>query len=388
MLFILYYSIYMLSTSDKTHTNISRSISRNIESENNSLPIYRSEVYEKESNENLKKIKENLIKKEQFVAKDLSNITEKDYQEIELENKNVNELDKINSNNLILVYNDTECKFTFYNANKSILGSFNFKQLVKYIGRQIDSTFYSNIESGYSEEIIKSFLGEILVDPITGKIHFNLKTHIDSPFMGNIDLLIKLNNLFYSYEKNDLINDLNSIQNEKIQYTLKLSLKQFIYLMINHTLKIIAIATDDNVEQSMKEKLLKYSVALTYRINSFMKEHLENYNKQYKSLYNNLEKITKMKKILNTKIDTLEHKINKQNELIFSVINGKPVEQKSEIITEKDFEKFFSEDSALNDQNNFYSEFVPDESEKNKSNESYLITDTANLTNSDVSMII
>ena len=206
--------------------------------------------------------------------------------------------------------------------------------------------------------------------------------------MGNIDLLIKLNNLFYSYEKNDLINDLNSIQNEKIQYTLKLSLKQFIYLMINHTLKIIAIATDDNVEQSMKEKLLKYSVALTYRINSFMKEHLENYNKQYKSLYNNLEKITKMKKILNTKIDTLEHKINKQNELIFSVINGKPVEQKSEIITEKDFEKFFSEDSALNDQNNFYSEFVPDESEKNKSNESYLITDTANLTNSDVSMII
>ncbi len=131
----------MLSTSDKTHTNISR----NIESENNSLPIYRSEVYEKESDENLKKIKEDLTKKEQFVAKDLSNITEKDYKEIELENKNVNELDKFNSNNLILVYNDSESKFTFYNSNKSILGSFNFKQLIKYIGKQIDNTFYSNV---------------------------------------------------------------------------------------------------------------------------------------------------------------------------------------------------------------------------------------------------
>ena len=374
----------MLSTSDKTHTNISR----NIESENNSLPIYRSEIYEKETEDNIHKIKENIQKKEQFVSKDLSNITEKDYKEIELENKNVTELDKINTNNLILVYNENENKFTFYNSNKSILGSFNFKQLIKYIGRQVENNFYSNIESGYSEEMIKSFLGEILVDPITGKIHFNLKSHIDSPFMGNIDLLIKLNNLFYHYEKNELINDLNIIQNEKVQYILKQSIKQFIYLMINHTLKIIAIATEDNVEQSMKEKLLKYSVALTYRINSFMKEHLENYNKQYKSLYNNLEKITKMKKVLNNKIDLLETKINKQNELIFSAINGKKIEQpKSEIITEKDFEKFFSDESEK-DQNNFYSEFVPEESEKNKSNESYLITETGNLTNSDVSMII
>ncbi len=374
----------MLSTSDKTHTNISR----NIESENNTLPIYRSEVYEKETEDNIQKIKENIQKKEQFVSKDLSNITEKDYKEIELENKNVTELDKINSNNLILVYNENENKFTFYNSNKSILGSFNFKQLIKYIGRQVENNFYSNIESGYSEEMIKSFLGEILVDPITGKIHFNLKSHIDSPFMGNIDLLIKLNNLFYHYEKNELNNDLNIIQNEKVQYTLKQSIKQFIYLMINHTLKIIAIATEDNVEQSMKEKLLKYSVALTYRINSFMKEHLENYNKQYKSLYNNLDKITKMKKVLNSKIDLLETKINKQNEIIFSAINGKKIEQpKSEIITEKDFEKFFSDESEK-DQNNFYSEFVPEESEKNKSNESYLITETGNLTNSDVSMII
>ncbi len=374
----------MLSTSDKTHTNISR----NIESENNTLPIYRSEVYEKETEDNIQKIKENIQKKEQFVSKDLSNITEKDYKEIELENKNVTELDKINSNNLILVYNENENKFTFYNSNKSILGSFNFKQLIKYIGRQVENNFYSNIESGYSEEMIKSFLGEILVDPITGKIHFNLKSHIDSPFMGNIDLLIKLNNLFYHYEKNELNNDLNIIQNEKVQYTLKQSIKQFIYLMINHTLKIIAIATEDNVEQSMKEKLLKYSVALTYRINSFMKEHLENYNKQYKSLYNNLDKITKMKKVLNSKIELLETKINKQNEIIFSAINGKKIEQpKSEIITEKDFEKFFSDESEK-DQNNFYSEFVPEESEKNKSNESYLITETGNLTNSDVSMII
>ena len=38
--------------------------------------------------------------------------------------------------------------------------------------------------------------------------------------MGNLDLLIRLNNLFYSYETKELINDMSLIKDDKIQYKL------------------------------------------------------------------------------------------------------------------------------------------------------------------------
>jgi len=102
-----------------------------------------------------------------------------------------------------------------------------------------------------------------------------------------------LNNLFFTYENKELLTDIATINDEKIQYNIKLSIKQFIYLLINHTLKIIAIASEeiknDPTQEMMKQKLLKYSVALTYRISNFMKEHLDNYNVQYKALYDQLQ---------------------------------------------------------------------------------------------------
>ena len=223
------------------------------------------------------------------------------------------------------IYNEAENNFTLYNSNKSILGSFNFKQIIKYIGKQIDPTFYNFIDSGFSEELIESMIGEILIDPITGKINIILKSHLNSPFMGNIDLLIKLNNAFLKYEVKDLLNDISSINNEKSKYNIKITIKQFIYLFINHTLKIISIITEntknDPSKIDMNKNLLKYSVSLTYKISNFMKEHLDNNNVQYKKIYDNLEKLINMKKNINNKIESLEDKIKQQNNLIYSIIN-------------------------------------------------------------------
>lgn len=390
----------MLSTTDKTHnTNgththththtVINSLSNNNDDENN-LPV--NSANQDEDAQNIADLKQKYSLKPQqvMVTRDLENIKENDINAVEIENKSVKELNNLNpsGSNLILVFDENDNRFTFYNSNKSILGSFNFKQILKYIGKQIDPTFYSFIDLGYSDELIKSMLGEVLIDPITGKNNIVLKSHIESPFMGNLDLLIRLNNLFYSYETKELLNDISLIKDEKTQYKLKLAIKQFIYLLINHTLKIIAIATeeikDDPKQEIMKQKLLKYSVALTYRISGFMKEHLENYNNQYKSLYTQLEKLIIMKKTINDKIDKLEEKINKQNELIFSTIKGKTenIPVSTNIVTEKDFEKLFDEDKN-SEKNNYYdSEFMIG----GDSNETYLISDSAK--DSDVSEII
>ena len=394
----------MLSTTDKTHNtnntngthSIINSLSNNNEDEIN-LPI--NSANQDEDAQNIADLKQKFASRQvpqnMMVTRDLENIKENDINAVEIESKSIKELNNLNPNssNLILVFDENESKFTFYNSNKSILGSFNFKQILKYIGKQIDSSFYSFVDLGYSDELIKSMVGEVLIDPITGKNNIVLKSHIESPFMGNLDLLIRLNNLFYSYETKELINDLSIIKDEKTQYKLKLAIKQFIYLLINHTLKIIAIATeeikDDPKQEVMKQKLLKYSVALTYRISGFMKEHLENYNNQYKSLYTQLEKLISMKKTINDKIEKLEEKIGKQNDLIFNAIKGKSnasIPVTSNIITEKDFEKLF-EDDKNSEKNNYYdSEFIGG----GDTNETYLISDSDKNSDkdSDISEII
>ena len=394
----------MLSTTDKTHNtnntngthSIINSLSNNNEDEIN-LPI--NSANQDEDAQNIADLKQKFASRQvpqnMMVTRDLENIKENDINAVEIESKSIKELNNLNPNssNLILVFDENESKFTFYNSNKSILGSFNFKQILKYIGKQIDSSFYSFVDLGYSDELIKSMVGEVLIDPITGKNNIVLKSHLESPFMGNLDLLIRLNNLFYSYETKELINDLSIIKDEKTQYKLKLAIKQFIYLLINHTLKIIAIATeeikDDPKQEVMKQKLLKYSVALTYRISGFMKEHLENYNNQYKSLYTQLEKLISMKKTINDKIEKLEEKIGKQNDLIFNAIKGKSnasIPVTSNIITEKDFEKLF-EDDKNSEKNNYYdSEFIGG----GDTNETYLISDSDKNSDkdSDISEII
>jgi hypothetical protein len=391
----------MLSTTDKTNVtnrssyhNSSVYISDN--NQINNIPEYNNDDDEEAKN-NFQSIKEKVKtapiyhNTNDLVQRELSQINNKELEEIEMENNKFKQLDNMkDSANLIAIYDEAENRFTFYNSNKSILGSFNFRQIVKYIGKQIDPTFYNFVESGYSEELIKTMIGEVLIDPITGKINIILKSHLDSPFMGNLDLLIKLNNSFFKYESTELMNDIALVNNEKLQYNMKISIKQFIYLLINHTLKIVSIASEDikndPTQSEMKNKLLKYSVALTYRISNFMKEHIDNYNVQYKKLYGNLEKIINMKKIINNKVNNLEEKITKQNNLIYSIINkGKKQEPSiSTNITEKDFDKLFENDDK-NSENYYDSEFMDDK--KNKLDEKFLLSDTIN-DNSDFSEII
>ena len=388
----------MLSTTDKTNiTNTNTRSYQNSQvyiSDNNNIPDYKNEDDEEAKN-NFQNIREKVKiynnQESNLIQREIENINNNEINEIEMENNNFRELNTLkDTHNLVAVYDENENKYTFYNSNKSILGSFNFKQIVRYIGKQLDNNFYNFIESGYSEELIKSMIGEVLIDPITGKINILLKSHLESPFMGNLDLLIKLNNSFFKYETSELFNDISTINNEKLQYNIKISIKQFIYLLINHTLKIISIASEeiknDTTQTEMKHKLLRYSVALTYRISNFMKEHLDNYNIQYKKLYGNLEKIINIKKVINNKINNLEDKINKQNDVIYSLINKgkKPEVTVTTNITEKDFDKLFEENS--NNSENFYdSEFV--DNNKNKSDEKFLLSDTIN-DNSDLSDII
>ncbi len=257
----------------------------------------------------------------------------------EIQKSIINDNNRINSNNnieihnttnqnsdLILIYNDNDERFTFYDNTNTMLGSFNFRQIVRYIVKQISADFIRDIDVGFSEELIELMIGEISLDPITGHSHVKLLSHMESPFMGNISMLIKLNNLFFKYE-NNINNDLATITNETIKKKICNFVDEFAYLIANHTLRVIAIASEElkymSNDVDMKMKLLHNSSFITHRISQYILKNNNDINLQNNRLANNIAKIKKMRKHVVGKIHLLEKKINSQNDVIFSILNVK-----------------------------------------------------------------
>jgi len=227
---------------------------------------------------------------------------------------------KNNDDNIMVSYEKELHKFTFYNTNTSLLGAFTIAQLIKYLGNHWDKNFMSHIDTSISDEIIKTFICNIKIDHDIGIPCINLHSHLKSPFMGNIEMLIKINTGLHEFETTKLYNELEKISDLKMRNKIKLIVSHFIYLMLNYTLKIIAIISEeiknDTSRQKMKETLIKYTVGITYRITNFIKDQLEIQKKQYDELIKNKNKIEKSRNILSSKIDTLMTQLSSQNNKI------------------------------------------------------------------------
>ena len=230
---------------------------------------------------------------------------------------------------LLVTFDKQLHKFSFYDYRNSLLGSFNVNQLIKYIGTQWDNeyakTFMMDTDIGVTIDLIQSLLATVEVDKDTKRIIIKFKSHLESPFMGNIDMLIKLNNSLHDFEIKHLDNELAKIDNLKTRKYIRIIIKQFIYLMLNHTLKIINLLSDeikhDSSKKELKETLLKYSAGLTHRISSFVMDQLANQIEQVKQLNDNFSKLCEVRHIMVQKLTTFNEKIDKQTERIDLVLN-------------------------------------------------------------------
>lgn len=230
------------------------------------------------------------------------------------------------ANSSILVKYEKEfSKFSFYDNHETYLGSFSVMQIVRHLAHKWDSSFYSEVElSHITQDLISKMIGDVLIDPVTQKVLIKLKSHLDSPFMGDIEMLVELNNAFYTYETNRMSIDLFKITDEKARHKIKITIKQFIYLLVNHTLKIISHASEiiknDSTKKQLKEQLMKYSVGLTYRMSKFISEQLDDYTTQHKSASENLERLYLIKSKNLDKLEILTAQLEKQNDYILKLV--------------------------------------------------------------------
>lgn len=228
-------------------------------------------------------------------------------------------------NSLLVEYEPQTKKFIFYDQHKNLKGHFTAIHVVKYLVRQINTDFLKNLDHGISFELIETYICKSTNENNIFKTE--LISHLQSAFMGNIEMVVKLYNDIRTFEKNNLILELERISvDPKIRNKIMEILKQFIYQILSQALKLIASISDIIKNSPDKDlirlTLLKYSSGIIFKISNFMKDQIELRTNDFKTLQNELIRSNKLKTDIYQKIEMLNNSIQIQNQQISNIITN------------------------------------------------------------------
>lgn len=139
---------------------------------------------------------------------------------------------------------------------------------------------------------------------ITSTPDKNFKINSTSPFMNDIDLLIELNKIFQKYEE-------SQIQSVDIKL-----IRGFICMLIEHTLNTISIISKkikDSNYDTLKNKLMRYSTGLVYKLTYYIQLSIISSEKQYSEIKNTVEQLQMIENKIEQKITSLEKDGYKKN---------------------------------------------------------------------------
>ena len=142
------------------------------------------------------------------------------------------------------------------------------------------------------------------------------------------------------------------IEDNDTRKKIRNTVKHFYFILLNHMLKIINNISEqikgDNSKKELKEKLLRYSSGINYKIANYVKNQLEIQIDQNKNLGDNMIKILDIKKKNLNKIDNLETIIGKQNSKLDLIISKLEKKDKKSISVSEDLENNKSVNSISN----------------------------------------
>ena len=270
---------------------------------------------------NYKKIKKNFNDLDKLKISDIANENIND----NLSKPKIEELlnkceNKVIENNGIIVETDyNEKKFLFYDKNKNIIGGFTIYEFIHFILSDIKSNFLNNVNSDLSKNIIEKYICRFKDSSKKNTIEF--LSQYDSPFMGNIEILIKFYTFICDFENNELNNELKKCPSESIQIIDKYN--DMLYKLLTHTLKIIAIIVDKiNSDTKLKESLLKYSVSIVYKISKLISIQYEIKSNEINKCTQKMLEIQQNRDIVYTKLDIVQKAIDKQNSEIDLIVRN------------------------------------------------------------------
>lgn len=215
---------------------------------------------------------------------------------------------------IIVKHDKAEQKFTLFNSNNQILGSFNILQLFKFLNKKHD--FYLvDINIGSSDIIIKKYLYD---DDKDVNLEYELLSHTESPFTGNVELLVKLYSDIIKIE--DILDKELLNKPKEIAEDIQRVNNKFIYNLLVRLLKLINTISDTIQDRSIKENLLKYSVGAVYKISSLIKDDILIKKLQLDNIETDIKKLENINNKITEKINELDTNITTQNTTIDNLI--------------------------------------------------------------------
>ena len=228
---------------------------------------------------------------------------------------------------LMITVNEKLGKISVYDDNNNLIGYFTIDHIIKYLGDIYDTKqqFLKDI----NQDVFKK--AKDLIKKLIFKLNYNKKDkyadiilydYTKSGFMGDVEILVRLNNLLHKYQVENMQNDLSKLDTHN-RVKIEQNIRKFIFIMLNYTLKLISIIGDkikDNAEKTeLKEKLLNYSINTNYKINLFVQEQLKIINKQNKVIKDTLDMNLNIKKEIKVNLDKLIKSIQSQQIPVQSV---------------------------------------------------------------------
>ena len=113
---------------------------------------------------------------------------------------------------IIVETHHTQKKFIFYDRNKNFLGGFSVYEFVKYITSNISVGFLEGVDGNSVKPVIEKYICTIKnVNNPYKRYIINMLSYLESPFMGNIETLIKFYTFVHEFEKSNFENEIAKI---------------------------------------------------------------------------------------------------------------------------------------------------------------------------------
>ena len=219
---------------------------------------------------------------------------------------------------LSVQYDNTNNLFHFTdNNNNNKIGSISPLHIIKYVAYvyDVNDQFLNYIKNfKTAKNIIKLFICNVKYDKNTKTANINLLDFNKSPFMGDIEFLLKISSQFDQFIKLKLNHELKFID-VKYRKNIELIIKQFHFKLLNYILALImTISKNLKSDHKLKTDLIKFSVWTVYKISQFVQNQISIAMKKSENIDNLLSINNSLRKIIKDKIDNLstpvEHQID------------------------------------------------------------------------------
>lgn len=248
-----------------------------------------------------------------------------------------------------------EQKFIVY-KEENLLGLFTMLGIIKYITSDISTKFLESVEYNQNKEFIEKYFCKKSDD---GKIA--LSGYLDSPIMGNIEVVMKIYAELIKIENNLIQYEINKLENIEERKNITARIKDLFYLILNHSLKLITNISDviknDKEKGELKITLIKYSIFITNKINDLLCEKINDCKDEYNLLELEIDHIKKTKSYTEKKINSFEKIISIQKSQIDKIIEYIEIDDMDDIMNMEDKNTFSEKDEEIYDFNESDNDF-------------------------------